>query len=87
MQITEFTNPITRYRGEPTPENIEFNAHFQHFSNRLSILCALQTNGKISSSEAYEQLVDLWEQLQPYCSLIAEHPKSSTIPSKFSRFS
>lgn len=67
MQISELTCPISRYRGERTPDKLLFNAHFQIFSHRVSTLCALHTSGKISSNEVYQELKELWEQLEPYC--------------------
>ncbi|MBE9166280.1 hypothetical protein IQ238_01600 [Pleurocapsales cyanobacterium LEGE 06147] len=71
MQISELTCPISRYCGERTPDKLVFNAHFQIFSHRVSTLCALHTNGKISSNEVYQELRELWAQLEPYYRLIA----------------
>jgi hypothetical protein len=56
-------NPISRYRGEFSPENIAFDANLQEFTNRISIICALETGGKISPIEAYQQIKDLWTDL------------------------
>jgi hypothetical protein len=58
-----FINPISRYRGEFSPENIAFDANLQEFTNRISIICALETGGKISPIEAYQQIKDLWTEL------------------------
>jgi hypothetical protein len=58
-----FINPISRYRGEFSPENIAFDANLQEFTNRISIICALETGGKISPIEAYQQIKDLWAEL------------------------
>jgi hypothetical protein len=58
-----FINPIFRYRGEFSPENIAFDANLQEFTNRISIICALETGGKISPIEAYQQIKDLWAEL------------------------
>ncbi|MEB3231738.1 MAG: hypothetical protein VKJ64_12070 [Leptolyngbyaceae bacterium] len=59
----QFLNPQSRYRGSFTPENLAFNANLQEFANRVSIICGLETNGKIAPKQAYEQIKDLWEQL------------------------
>lgn len=56
--------------GECTPTR--FNAQFQNFAHRVSILCALHTGGKISTSQTYQHMLTLYEQLQPYLSLIAD---------------
>jgi len=58
-----FMNPISRYRGEFSPENIAFDANLQEFTNRISIICALETGGKISPIEAYQQIKNLWTDL------------------------
>jgi hypothetical protein len=41
-----------------------FNANLQEFSHRVSIICGLETGGKISSQEAYLQISELWSQLE-----------------------
>ncbi|ELS30864.1 MULTISPECIES: DUF7219 family protein [Pseudanabaena] len=58
-----FLNPIFGYRGEFTPENLAFNANLQEFANRISLICALETGGKIPPMEAYKQIKDLWAEL------------------------
>lgn len=58
-----FLNPISNFRGEFSPQNLAFNANLQEFTNRISIICALETGGKISSNEAYQQIKDLWIKL------------------------
>jgi hypothetical protein len=59
-----FLYPIGRYRGEFTPERLTFNANLQEFAQRVSLLCGLETGGKISSDEAYKEIKDLWHQLK-----------------------
>lgn len=58
-----FFNPISTYKGEFSPENLAFDANLQEFTNRISIICALETGGKISPLEAYQQIKELWEKL------------------------
>lgn len=60
----EFLYPRSPYRGEFTPENLAFNANLQEFAQRVSYVCALETNGKISTEEAYQQIKSLWKQLK-----------------------
>jgi hypothetical protein len=64
IEKERFMNPISRYRGEFSPENLAFDANLQEFTNRISIICALETGGKISPSEAYQQIKDLWTELE-----------------------
>lgn len=59
-----FLNPISRYRGEFTPEQLAFNANLQEFANRVSLICGLETGGKISSDAAYDQIKQLWKDLK-----------------------
>ncbi|MGF2040096.1 MAG: DUF7219 family protein [Nostoc sp. CmiVER01] len=52
-----------QYHGKFTPQNFLFNANLQEFSQRVSYLCNLQTLGKLSSQECYEQIESLWQKL------------------------
>jgi hypothetical protein len=58
-----FLNPTSNFRGEFTPQNLAFDANLQEFTNRISIICALETGGKISPNEAYLQIKELWKKL------------------------
>ncbi|MEI6330656.1 MAG: hypothetical protein WCP16_15565 [Pseudanabaena sp. ELA645] len=61
---TKFLFPKSRYYGKFSPENLLFNANLQEFSLRVSIICALETGGKISTQEAFLQIAELWHQLE-----------------------
>jgi hypothetical protein len=56
--------PRSRQYGEANNENLMFNTVLKEFSLRVSIIYNLQTNGEISSKEAYSQLAELWQQLE-----------------------
>ena len=45
-------------------EDIIFDANLQEFANRVSIICGLESNGKISAAEAYQRIRDLYKQLK-----------------------
>jgi hypothetical protein len=60
----KFLYPIGKYYGEFKPENLAFNANLQEFAQRVSYLCALESNGKISSQDAYEEIKNFWQQLE-----------------------
>ncbi len=64
MTKNTFLYPYARYRGEFTPAAFLFNANLQEFAQRISIICSLHTNGKLSSTETFEQIKSLWHQLQ-----------------------
>ncbi|MDX2096828.1 MAG: hypothetical protein SFW36_03560 [Leptolyngbyaceae cyanobacterium bins.59] len=60
----KFFYPVARYYGEFTPEHLAFNANLQEFAQRVSLICNLETGGKISSDEAYETIKNLWHDLK-----------------------
>jgi hypothetical protein len=64
QQKEEFFYPTAHYRGEFTPEHLAFNANLQEFAQRVSLLCGLETSGKIPPGDAYKQIKELWHQLK-----------------------
>ncbi|KGF72259.1 hypothetical protein DO97_10920 [Neosynechococcus sphagnicola sy1] len=60
----DFLNPRSRYYGEFSPQNLVFNANLQEFANKVGLICALETGGKVSSQEAFEQIKALWKNLK-----------------------
>lgn len=64
MQSSDFLYPRSRYRGQVQPENLIFNANLQEFSQRVSLICGLETNGKLSPEESFQQIEALWKQLK-----------------------
>jgi hypothetical protein len=64
MNKSNFLYPRYPYRGEWTPENLAFNANLQEFAQGVGYISSLQTNGKLSSSEAYREIKSLWKQLK-----------------------
>ncbi|HEY9624403.1 MAG TPA: hypothetical protein V6C78_28870 [Crinalium sp.] len=61
---SEFLYPAGRYRGPKRPEYLAFNDRLQEFGRRVSYVCALETGGKLPPEEAFEQLEQLWTQLE-----------------------
>lgn len=64
MNKDNFLYPRGRYYGHVKPENLVFNANLQEFAQRISYICNLETGGKLTSEEAYEQIKALWKQLK-----------------------
>ncbi|RUS95629.1 hypothetical protein DSM106972_089850 [Dulcicalothrix desertica PCC 7102] len=60
----DFLYPRSRYYGQVKPENLVFNANLQEFAQKISFICSLETSGKISPEDAYEQVKALWKQLK-----------------------
>lgn len=59
-----FLCPRARCYGLVLPENLVFNANLQDFAQRVSFISNLETGGKLSPEESYEQIKALWEQLK-----------------------
>ena len=64
MNRSEFLYPRSRYRGQVKPENLVFNANLQEFSQQVSYICNLETNGKLSPEESYQKIETLWQELK-----------------------
>ena len=61
---SEILYPITNYHGEFTPQNLVFNANLQLFAQQVMNLCNLETNGKISPEDTYDEIKKFWKQLE-----------------------
>lgn len=71
-----FLYPLGRYYGEFTPEQLTFNANLQEFAQRVSMLCALETNGKISAEQTYQEIKQLWHLLKQSKENLLDRPSS-----------
>lgn len=60
----DFLYPCGRYYGQVKPENLVFNANLQEFAQRVGYISSLETAGKVSSEDAYNQIKTLWKQLK-----------------------
>lgn len=63
-QKEDFMMPRAQYHGEFTPERMVFNANLQEFANKVSLICNLETGGKIKSEDAYSRIKQLWKELK-----------------------
>ncbi|MBE9040931.1 hypothetical protein IQ235_09080 [Oscillatoriales cyanobacterium LEGE 11467] len=61
---SEFLYPRSRYHGDFTPEHVVFNANLQEFAQKITYICNLETNGKLSPDTAYREIKALWKQLK-----------------------
>ncbi len=53
------------YRGEDwSPERLVFHQNLEQFAERVGLIVALQGNGKISQEEAFDEIRQIWKQLQ-----------------------
>jgi hypothetical protein len=60
---SDFMYPHIPYRGQVKPENLIFNANLQEFAQKISFICNLETSGKLSPEQAYEEIKELWQNL------------------------
>lgn len=74
----QFLNPLASYQGEPTLAQYMFNANLQEFANKVDLLCALQTGGKISADDAYDEIRKLWKELKLSKQNLIEEPPTTT---------
>ncbi len=47
-----------------TPEEMLFGANLDEFAKKVGYICALESNNKISSAEAYRRIKALWKSLK-----------------------
>ncbi|MEA5449396.1 hypothetical protein VB780_12505 [Leptolyngbya sp. CCNP1308] len=59
-----FISPKSSYYGTFSPQQLVFNANLQEFANRVGYISGLQTGGKLSPDEAFEQIKSLYKQLK-----------------------
>ncbi|KAB8335555.1 hypothetical protein SD80_004415 [Scytonema tolypothrichoides VB-61278] len=52
------------YHGDFRPEALVFNANLQEFATRVGYISNLQTLGKLSPQDAFQQITELWEHLE-----------------------
>lgn len=64
IKKNQFLYPRSPYRGTFTPQNLAFNANLQEFSQRVSYLCALGSNGKLLPDEVFQQVKQLYKDLK-----------------------
>lgn len=64
MDEFNFLYPYTNYHGHRTPANIKNNANLQELALKVSYISGLETGGKISPEQAYQEIKCLWEKFK-----------------------
>ncbi|HEY9761641.1 MAG TPA: hypothetical protein V6D07_03900 [Trichocoleus sp.] len=59
-----FFYPHSKFWGEFSPQNLAFNSNLQEFAQRVSLICNLETGGKLTAQEAYQEIRGLWKELK-----------------------
>ena len=60
----DFLYPLSTFRGDFSPEDFVFNANLQEFAMKIGYIVALQTNGKVTSEQAYQDIKKLVKELK-----------------------
>ncbi len=77
QQLDDFLMPRSKYQGEFTPEHLAFNANLQEFAQRVALICGLETGGKISSNQAYDDIKKMWKELKGSKKGLLKDPEES----------
>lgn len=52
------------YRGDDwTPTSLVFHQNLESFAERVGLIVALQSNGKLTQEQAYDQIRTIWKKL------------------------
>ncbi len=54
----------SRAHSDLSPGQILFSANLQEFAQKVSLMCALESNGKLTPHETFEQIRQLWQSLE-----------------------
>lgn len=53
------------YRADDwSPQRVMFHQNLETFADRVGLLVGLQSNGKLSQEDAYEEIRRMWKQLK-----------------------
>ena len=74
----QFLYPRGKYNGVFSPQRLIFDANLQEFSQRVSFICALESNGKMSGEEAYQEIKKLWRQLKIAKRNLLDNPENDS---------
>jgi hypothetical protein len=53
------------YRGDDwSPQRLLFHQNLESFAERVGLIVGLQSNGKLSQEQAYDQIRAIWKELK-----------------------
>lgn len=58
-----------------SPEQVLMDANIREFGQAISLICALETGGKLSAEEAYELIRKTWRDLKHSHKLLMGKPE------------
>ena len=63
--ISSPLEPHSAYRGSDwTPERLMFHQNLESFAERVGLVVGLQSNGKMSQEQAYDEIRRIWKDLK-----------------------
>ena len=55
----------SRFHGPDwSPQRVAFHQNLEEFADRVGLLVGLQSNGKVTQEEAFDQIKTLWKTLK-----------------------
>lgn len=65
---------LSSYRGADwTPQRLAFHQNLESFAERVGLIVALQSTGKLSQEKAYAEIRRTWNQLKDSKSTLLNH--------------
>lgn len=63
--VTPPMEAYSSYRGSDwSPERLAFHQNLESFAERVGLIVGLQSNGKMSQDQAYDEIRKLWKSLR-----------------------
>lgn len=70
MQLKDYIYAQSPYRGSEESSEMKFDVILQEFATRVNYICALESGGKLSGSDAYQEIKNIWKELKSRRKLI-----------------
>ena len=68
--------PHSAYRGSDwTPERLMFHQNLESFAERVGLVVGLQSNGKMSQEQAYDEIRRIWNDLKESKNILLNLPE------------
>ena len=71
--------PHGSYRGlDWSPQRLAFHQNLESFADRVGLIVALQSNGKLSQEKAYAEIRRIWKELKESKGTLLQKPEGGT---------
>ena len=69
-------DPHSAYRGSDwPPERLMFHQNLESFAERVGLVVGLQSNGKMSQEQAYDEIRRIWNDLKESKNILLNLPE------------